>query len=91
MRITIWTRDGRQYVAEAENKEVGTLATDAAAQTDDHRDVLWTLTYGGRQLEPSASAEAESLVDGAYYELAEYSPPSPGIIKRALKALGVTS
>lgn len=89
MVIMIWTRDGRLYIAEAENKAVGTLATDAAAQTDDHRDVVWTLTDRGRQLDPELAAEAAGITDGAHFELAEYSP-KPGLITRALKALGVT-
>jgi hypothetical protein len=91
MVITIWLRNGNPFDVEAESKEVGHLAEMAATQTQDHRDNRWSLSLRGKMLDPWASSEDAGIEEMDELELVEYSPPKPGLLKRTLTALGVTS
>jgi hypothetical protein len=91
MVITIWLRNGTHSTSKRSQKEVGHLAEMAATQTDDHRDKRWSLSLRGKTLDPWASSEDAGIEEMDELELVEYSPPKPGLLKRTLTALGVTS
>ena len=57
LEIIIELNDGRHFVIEAEGKRVDWIASQGAAQTDEHREGLWTLTKGRNVFVPGARVD----------------------------------